>query len=85
MTAAKYAERSIQKITSESALSLILTELGRKTLSTPFNWMHTTTKRVCCLQAPKPTEHWWHDVKAAAADTGGMNGSTPCTHRDSRP
>lgn len=50
-----------------------------------FQLMHTTPQRVCCPYTPKPTEHWGHDVKAAAADTGGMEGSTPHIHRDSRP
>lgn len=47
--------------------------------------MHTTPRRVCRLHNPKPTEHWWHDIKVAAADTGGIKGSTPHIPIGSRP
>lgn len=68
-------QRCIEKITSGSALSLILPELGRKTVCTFFNWMHTTLKSGAVF-TPQTPRHWWHDVKVVAADTGGMEDST---------
>lgn len=72
-------QRCIEIITSGSALSSILPELGRKTLCTPFKWMHTALKSGAVF-TPQTPRHWWHDVKVAAADTAGMEGSTlACT------
>lgn len=56
-------------------MSLILPELGRKTLCTPFNWMHTTPKSGVVF-IPQTPQALVHDVKVSAADTSGMEGST---------